>query len=219
MKYGESIFDILYLIFAIAFGILIIIKHKDNKSLLMGIATLLLGCGDAFHLIPRVLNYFIDKDFTSILGIGKLITSITMTIFYVLFYHILISKDKLKDNKILTVSVYTLSIIRIVLCLLPQNGWTMQEPSYLWGIIRNIPFVILGTIIVTLFYIQRKQYNYKFIWIYITLSFVFYLIVVFGASFVPILGMFMLPKTICYILMIITFYNYLTKFSTYDTQK
>ena len=209
MKYGESVFDILYLIFAITFGILIIARHKDNKSLLMGIASLLLGCGDAFHLIPRVLNYFIDGDFTSALGIGKLITSITMTVFYILMYHILIEKNKLKENLYLTISIYCLSIIRIILCLLPQNGWTEKEPSYLWGIIRNIPFVILGCIIVVLFYIQRRQYNYKFIWLYVTLSFAFYLVVVFGASYVSILGMFMLPKTICYILMIITFFNYL----------
>ena len=33
-------------------------------------------------------NYFIEKDFTYFLGIGKLVTSITMTICYVLLYPI-----------------------------------------------------------------------------------------------------------------------------------
>ena len=45
---------------------------------------LILGCGDAFHLVPRILNYWIDSDFTAALGIGKLVTSVTMTAFYLL---------------------------------------------------------------------------------------------------------------------------------------
>ena len=38
----------------------------------------------AFHLIPRVLNYWAPGDYTAALGIGKLITSVTMTLFYLL---------------------------------------------------------------------------------------------------------------------------------------
>ena len=86
MKYGESTFDILYLLFAVISGIVILAKAKDRTSRLTGIAALMLGCGDAFHLVPRVLNYFFEADFTAALGIGKLITSITMTVFYVLLY-------------------------------------------------------------------------------------------------------------------------------------
>ena len=56
MKYGESTFDILYLLFAIASGILILRRAKDKTSRQMGLAALILGCGDAFHLVPRVLN-------------------------------------------------------------------------------------------------------------------------------------------------------------------
>ena len=61
---------------------MIISKARNNREKYMGTAALVLGCGDAFHLVPRVLNYFIDSDFTIALGIGKLITSITMTVFY-----------------------------------------------------------------------------------------------------------------------------------------
>ena len=81
MKYGESAFDILYLIFVITIGILILRRARNRTARLMGAAALILGFGDAFHLIPRVLNYFVDDDFSVALGIGKLITSITMTVF------------------------------------------------------------------------------------------------------------------------------------------
>lgn len=88
MKYGESTFDILYLLFVITAGCIILRRAKDRTERYMGIATILLGCGDAFHLVPRVLNYFTDADLTAPLGIGKLITSITMTVFYVLKGHL-----------------------------------------------------------------------------------------------------------------------------------
>lgn len=47
-----------------------------------------LGAGDAFHLIPRAVALCTTglDSFTAALGIGKWITSITMTIFYVLLY-------------------------------------------------------------------------------------------------------------------------------------
>ena len=49
MKYGESTFDILYLLFAIVLGVCILRKRKDTVGRLMGSAILILGCGDAFH--------------------------------------------------------------------------------------------------------------------------------------------------------------------------
>ena len=88
MKYGESTFDVLYLLFAILCGVMILHRTKDRAGKFMGAAALTLGLGDAFHLIPRILNYFVDADFTAALGIGKLVTSVTMTVFYVLMYYI-----------------------------------------------------------------------------------------------------------------------------------
>ena len=55
MKYGESTFDILYLLLAVISGVLILRRAKSRAGKLMGAATLILGIGDAFHLLPRVL--------------------------------------------------------------------------------------------------------------------------------------------------------------------
>lgn len=212
MKYGESLFDILYLLITICIGIKIILKGNNKLLKLMGIATITLGCGDAFHLVPRILNYFITYDFSFFLGIGKLITSITMTIFYILIYYIYLENYKVEENNKTTIIIWLLAIIRIILCLFPQNNWFTNESSLLWGITRNIPFTILGILLVIMYIKKRKEdILFKDIWLYITLSFVFYLIVVIGASTLPILGMFMLPKTICYILIILSFKNKLNK--------
>ena len=96
MKYGESFFDIAYLILAIGIGIYIFAKASNKLQKLMGAAALVLGCGDAFHLVPRVLNCFVDMDFTAALGAGKLITSITMTVFYILMYYIFLNNYDVK---------------------------------------------------------------------------------------------------------------------------
>ena len=209
MKYGESIFDIIYLIFAIAMGVCILHRKKDTSGRLMGSAALILGCGDAFHLIPRVLNYFADADFTVWLGAGKLVTSISMTVFYLLMYRLwLILYGEQEDRK-LSIVVYVLTAVRVLLCLLPQNGWFQNNSSVLWGIIRNIPFVALGGIIIWLFWKRREDIRYfRYVWLLVLLSFLFYIPVAVAAGLAPILGMLMLPKTVCYMLLIWRFWRY-----------
>ncbi len=206
MKYGESAFDILYLLFAIISGCVILAKARCRAERLMGAAALILGCGDAFHLVPRVLNYFSDADFTAALGIGKLVTSVTMTVFYLLMYYILTERFKVRENRKLTAALWALTAARIVLCLLPQNGWLENSADMTWGVIRNVPFVLLGAAVCALYFQKRREDAvFRPVWLYILLSFLFYIPVAVGAGLVPMLGMLMLPKTVCYILLIITF--------------
>lgn len=184
MKYGETIFDIAYLLFAIISGIIILRKENDDTELAMGRAVLFLGLGDAFHLVPRVLSYFSRRDLTALLGIGKLVTSITMTIFYVLMFKIymaLLSKKR-RNNK-LTMTINILAIIRIILLLLPQNNWLNNESPLYMSVIRNIPFIILGFLVTYLYFRERKvNKELKDIWILMLLSFLFYIPVVLLAS-------------------------------------
>ena len=107
MKYGESTFDILYLLFAIISGFVILLRAKDRSGKLMGAAALILGCGDAFHLVPRVLNYFSSADLTAALGIGKLVTSVTMTVFYVLLYYVWLERFRVPEDRRMTAALYT----------------------------------------------------------------------------------------------------------------
>ena len=146
MKYGESAFDIIYLLYAVAIGVSILRKRRDVTGRLMGSAVLILGLGDAFHLIPRVINYFGSGDYTAWLGFGKLVTSITMTVFYLFIYRLWLKVYEEPENRKLSITVHALTVIRILLCLLPQNRWLQNDSAALWGIIRNIPFVLLGGI-------------------------------------------------------------------------
>ena len=206
MKYGESSFDILYLLFAVISGC-IILRHARNKTeKLMGLSAVILGCGDAFHLVPRVLNYFSTGDFTAALGIGKLVTSITMTLFYLLIYYVWLGYYQVQEKRSTTMVLWILALLRIALCLFPQNGWLQNSSDMTWGIIRNIPFTVLGAIVCFLYFRKKdERRRFRLIWLYIFLSFLFYIPVAVGAGIVPMLGMLMLPKTVCYILMVLTF--------------
>ena len=209
MKYGESTFDIIYLVFALVMGLRILRTRKDRIGRLMGCATLILGCGDAFHLVPRVLNYFIEGDFNLALGVGKLVTSLTMTIFYVLMYYLWLALYGEKENKQLTVAVWVLCALRFIICFFPQNGWFTNEGGVLWGTLRNLPFTALGVVIIVLYWRKRDVLPlFRWVWLLVTLSFLFYLPVAVGASLVPMLGMLMLPKTVCYMLLIWIFWKY-----------
>lgn len=209
----ETIFDLGYLVAVISIGILMIIKSKENRQFrLFGIMAVVLGLGDSFHLVPRVVALCTTglENHVVALGFGKLVTSITMTIFYVLMYHIWRIRYEVKGQRELTIAVYGLAIVRILLCLCPQNQWLSANAPISWGIYRNIPFSILGLLMIILYYKKAKEHgdtSFRFIWLGILLSFGFYLPVVLCADSIPIIGMLMLPKTCAYLWMVVTGYR------------
>lgn len=201
----ETGFDAVYLISVIAIGIIMIVKSKGNKEYrLFGAMAVVLGVGDSFHLVPRALALCTTglENFTVPLGMGKFITSITMTIFYILLYYIWRIRYDIKDQKNVTLAIYVLSALRIILCLFPQNDWLSATAPLSWGIYRNIPFALLGLLLIVLFYKSAKEHNdteFKYMWLTIVLSFGFYIPVVLWADVVPMIGMLMIPKTCAYV--------------------
>ena len=52
----ETLFDVVYLVTVITLGILMIRGSKGRRQyLLYGVMAVTLGCGDAFHLVPRAV--------------------------------------------------------------------------------------------------------------------------------------------------------------------
>lgn len=201
----ETLFDIVYLITVITIGIIMIRKNQGNRQhMLFGIMAVTLGAGDAFHLVPRAVALCTTglDHYTTALGVGKMITSLTMTLFYVLLYYVWRQRYQVKGRNGLTAAVYTLAVVRIVLCLFPQNKWLTADAPFSWGIYRNIPFALLGLLIIVLFYSEahkHKDQAYRFMWLTIVLSFGFYIPVVLWADTIPMIGMLMIPKTCAYV--------------------
>lgn len=204
----ESIFDVSYLISVVVISVLILKKGSRRDIVLFGLMGLLLGFGDAFHLIPRIIAHLTTgmDDYQTALGIGKLITSITMTIFYVLLY--LSYEATHGENKKFRNLLYSLVLIRFVLLALPGNSWLANDGTLFYGILRNIPFALIGGILVYEFY-KSKDRMYTKIAFWVIVSFICYAIVVVGAGFVPALGAFMMPKTIAYLIIVILGYKYI----------
>ena len=209
----ETLFDVVYLILVISLGIIMVKNSRDNKQYkLFGIMAITLGLGDSFHLIPRAYALCTTglENFTGALGVGKFITSITMTIFYILLYYVWRYRYNIEGKKGLTWTIYGLAALRIGLCLFPQNGWLLAASPVSWGIYRNIPFSLMGLIIIVLFYQSAKAANdssFKWMWLTIVLSFGFYIPVVLWADVVPMIGMLMIPKTCAYVWTVLIGYN------------
>lgn len=213
----ETLFDAAYLITVITIGIIMIAKSgKNSQYRLFGIMAIVLGSGDAFHLVPRAYALCTTglENFTAALGTGKFITSITMTVFYVILYYVWRIRYKVKGQNGITAAVYILSALRIILCLFPQNEWLSAEAPISWGIYRNIPFALLGLLIIVLFYKSAKENNdkpFKWMWLTIVLSFGFYIPVVLWADAVPMIGMLMIPKTCAYVWTVLIGYQAMKK--------
>lgn len=213
----ETAFDAVYLILVVTLGIIMIRRSNGRKQyFLFGIMAVTLGAGDAFHPVPRATALCTTglENYTYALGVGKFITSITMTIFYILLYYVWRLRYKIEGKKNITVAIYGFSAARIVLCLFPQNAWTSAEAPLSWGICRNIPFALLGILIIILFYKSAKETNdrdFRFMWLTIVLSFGFYIPVVLFADKIPMVGMLMIPKTCAYVWTVLIGFNSMKK--------
>ena len=171
----ETLFDAVYLISVITIGILMIRGSRGERQFrLFGWMAVVLGAGDAFHLVPRALALCTTglENYTVPLGMGKWITSVTMTIFYVLLYYVWRQRYQIKGENGLTAVVYGLAGIRILLCMMPQNQWLSAEAPLSWGIYRNLPFAMLGLLVIVLFYHSAKKHGdgaFRWMWLTIVL--------------------------------------------------
>ena len=194
----EMGFDLIYLISAGVMSVILLTVCSGEARVLAGIMAGVLVIGDAFHLVPRIKFIVTGKENLVYLGVGKLVTSVTMTVFYLILWQIGLLVYQVSTP--ITYILYLLAVIRIVLCFLPQNAWCTRYPPQKWAIIRNAPFFIMGVIVAILFFINRHTLpSFEYAYLAICASFLFYLPVVLWVNKNPKIGMLMLPKTCCYL--------------------
>ena len=204
----EAIFDAGYLLFDLVAAILFFLfSHGSTLFLLYGTLTLVLCGGDAFHLVPRILravhgsNDRIQKQ----LGIGLQVSSITMTVFYIILMYVW--KDTFPGFSIpfaLEVIVWVSAILRILICLLPQNNWCTEDGNAKLSLLRNSVFAVTGICVIALYVISGNANNYHMTRMVaaIILSFGCYLPVTLFSKTKPKVGLLMIPKTCAYMWMI-----------------
>lgn len=227
MRIGESVFCIGYLLFDVIAGIIFLIYGSGQVFILYGVMTLLLGFGDAFHLIPRVIKH-IKGESERVkwwMDFGLAVTSITMTVFYIILLYIwkelsvspgnqtiseLVANQALSEyvanQRISALAagctgvIWSMALARIALCLMPQNDWFGNGNKKL-SMCRNTIFSIIGIAEIILFVSLGGSYGITMA-VCIFLSFLFYIPVTLFAKENPKIGMLMIPKTIMYIIMI-----------------
>ena len=206
---AEAVFCILYLVFGYISSFVFYSNFANNSILILYVfLTMILVCGDSFHLVPRIINAFMEyfEKYEFWAGLGLLISSISMTVYYfVLFYICQEISGGIIKNSAVKYGLFILGTIRIILCLFPQNNWFKSEGNIKWGIIRNVPFVFVGIIMMCVS-CASGLINLA---VAIFLSFAFYLPVVLFGKKNPKVGMLMIPKTIAYVYMICMGFSFL----------
>ncbi|MGI6169955.1 MAG: hypothetical protein ACOYI4_09745 [Christensenellales bacterium] len=203
VKLIETIFDLLYLSTVLISGVLLCLGAQVGSTRWQfGLMALILGLGDAFHLVPRLYAMWDRKPsgHTAMLGIGKLVASLTMTVFYVILWNLGTAHYGSLLPPYMTPVVFALAALRIALCLFPQNRWMSKAQPRKWAIWRNIPFFILGMLVMALFAAGSFAGDNKFsyLWLAVLISFACYLPVVLFSGQNPKIGMLMLPKSCAY---------------------
>jgi len=118
----------------------------------------------------------------------------------VLLYYVWRSRYRISGRAGITAAVWILAISRVILCLMPQNAWTSADAPLSWGILRNIPFALLGLLIIVIFYRSAKgDRPFRWLWLTVVLSFACYIPVVLFADSIPAVGALMIPKTCAYV--------------------
>ena len=160
----EAIFDTVYLLFDLVAAILFFIFSQGNVLfILYGILTLTLCGGDAFHLVPRIIRavHGSNDKIKRQLGIGLQVSSITMTVFYIILMYIWkFMFTELKIPVIIEAVIWISAIVRIVICMLPQNNWCTDEGNMKLSVIRNAVFAVTGIGVIILYLISGNTYGY-----------------------------------------------------------
>ena len=194
----------------------------------------LLGFGDLFHLGFRVYiftrGYGPDDPLTNMLfAIGYIVTGITMTYFYISLLHAwndIYGEAHATRSQVKTyfLVVYAFFVVRLILMALPWNSWYDGTPLIVFGVsfrvFTSLPLYVIGFYPIVLLYKSSKKdllnknllatgvmnkANY-FASIWFMVSYACYTLTILFTIYQPLFGLFMIPKTIAYL--VAFYYHY-----------
>lgn len=168
----DQIINILYLLIGLFFSIFLIAKSKMRISYIVtGLVGLTIIFGDAFRLIPDILlKWNIPViDYYQMLGVGQIVISIIMILLFVMFYWTYKAKHPNRNYSSLDVIVYALTIVKIISIIVEANLDISTGASFIVGVLKNTPFVLMGAIIIMLSYKYHPNKDQVYLFYAITL--------------------------------------------------
>jgi len=181
-----------------------------------------LALGDSGHVGFRVLAYSMDglgsminlfSREVGLVGLGALSTAVTVTLFYALML-VIWHRRYQKPYGWFGAFLFAAGAIRLIIMIFPQNQWNESVPPQPWALIRNLPLVVLGLGVAYLMLrdsAKSEDKPFRWIGIMILVSYAFYAPVILFVQQVPVIGMFMIPKTLAYIAIGLIAYHSLFK--------
>ena len=96
--------------------------------------------------------------------------------------------------------IWISAVVRIVICMFPQNNWCTDEGNMKLSVIRNTVFAVTGIGVIILYLISGNTYGYHMTRMVaaIIISFGCYLPVTLFSKTKPKVGLLMIPKTCAY---------------------
>jgi hypothetical protein len=172
----------------------------------------LLAVGDTGHLVMRsvslargegrgFIRYRGQK--ASLIGLGGMATSLTITLFYVLTLDAWRLRFRKSWNR-LTESLLGLSVVRLLMLAMPFNRWDRDETPEGWGVDRNLPLLAVGASEMVLMRREADRADdstFRSLANAMAASFACYTPVILFARRLPQLGLLMIPKTVAYLYM------------------
>ncbi|UCG03834.1 MAG: hypothetical protein JSW11_07575 [Candidatus Heimdallarchaeota archaeon] len=214
----EIIFNLFYLTFIWIVVVLMTIKIgkivPEERSIVQRflLAFFLLALGDTGHVGFRILAYISGglETNSTLVGLGALSTSITITFFYMILLDIWRIQFP-KDKDLFYYGLMLIGFTRFIIMIFPQNEWGNLIAPYDWALIRNVPLTIIG--LATAFLMLRDGFKYhdpryKNFGYCIVISFAFYIPVILSVQTFPLIGMLMIPKTMAYMVLAFLAYKF-----------
>ncbi len=217
VEIAQTVSNVLYLLFAWGFFIAVIPRYaamttEKKRAAFWAVAALfVLAFGDSFHLAPRLVEVPArllgqPVDMGGWLGFGLAASSFTLALFYFFLTLYAWRKFQLPWN-VWMWFLAAMCVVRSLLLLFPQNAWG-SEVFTPWRYYRNIPFVVQGAGVVLLFWQAARRVPalparlLNGIGWSIIVSFACYTATLVGVIWSPLWGVFMLPKSVAYIVLV-----------------
>ena len=176
------------------------------------VAFTLLAAGDSAHVGLRLLGLARGGLREGWVGYGALATAFTVTLFDLLLVQGHQRQLKRREGRqpigrerwgLLPRLLLALALVRLMLLALPQNQWAAVLPPQPWSLVRNLPLLALtmGTGALYLGSQGKQQLWQRWIGGLLLVSAVCHLPVALWIQEQPLLGLLMIPKSLCYLAM------------------
>lgn len=208
----KSSFYVIFLLLSLVVGIRMLLNSKDNKIVwIFGIILLLLGLGEGFHLVPRIIEIF-TNDFENIeefIDSGRFIASISIVFVYLMLLWFGKAYYKESISKKHDLILYVLAGISVIFSLLFKT----TNDTYLI-LLRNIPMIIIATTII--FHFKKQSFinedkSLRFLWLALLAGLIFTIGFELLSPSNSLFIILMMPKTLMYIWVILMGYGLLKK--------